>query len=145
MKAMEAVMLLVIKRSSTYKKMISNYHHTSLYTHFDHIYTFGSFVKAERHPSWHTMILGPVSTHRVISTICKPKKDLVCMPQAASYISPHEYLHVERHSLNPYDALPSAWMPQWLKLGRWSPSLPLVQRSHGSPLLGPGIPFCNPP
>ena len=29
-------------------------------------------------------------------------------------------------------------MRQWPKLALWNPSLPLVQRSHGSPLIGLG-------
>ena len=63
MTEMEASVLPLINISSTYKKMIRKYHHTALDKHSYHIYTFESFAKEGRHPSWNTMILGPVLAH----------------------------------------------------------------------------------
>ena len=127
--------------------MLSKYHphtilwskyylHTTTNIHLDHICIYGSFVRAERHPFWHTKILGPVSTHIMISATYTPRKDLMYTPQATSCISLLAGLHGERHFWHPCDAPPSAWMRQWPKLALWNPSLPLVQRSHDSPLLG---------
>ena len=58
------------------------------------MYTFGSFVKAERHPSWHTMILGLVST-RIKTFAPVVKMDSIYLVWAISASKHWEVYHMD--------------------------------------------------
>ena len=90
MAEIEESVLPVISNSWTYKTII-----IKLPSYFC-IYTFESFAREGRHPSWNTTLLGHVLTRIVTSLACKPKMDQWCIPQDNSCISPHEYIHAER-------------------------------------------------
>ena len=98
MTKIEATVLPVINNSSTYKTIIIKLPSYYFIYIFGSDLHFGSFAREGRHPSWNTTLLGPVLTRIVTSLDCKPKMDQKCIPEFASCISPHEYVHVERHT-----------------------------------------------
>ena len=101
-------------------------------------------MRAKRNPFWHSKILGRVSSHINISATYKPTMDIMYIIHDISCISLLIGIHWEKNSWNPCDDPPSAWMRQWPKLALWNPSLPPMQRSHDSPLLGLGRKILQP-
>ena len=65
-------------------------------THFKSICEI--FLRKERHPFWHTNILGPISNHIKIYETHTPRKDLMYNLWDASYIYPLVGLHDKNHS-----------------------------------------------